>query len=68
MEITVNNKQEQLSAEGPVTVASLLDMKDIRHNGTAVSVNNHIVCHDCWNSHEIKDGDRIVIISAAFGG
>ena len=50
------------------TVQELLNHKGISRNGTAVSVNDRIVRHSAWESTILSEGDRVVIISAAFGG
>lgn len=67
MKITLNNISEQLPQEN-CTVLDLLNYKGINRNGTAVSVNDRIVRHSAWESTRLSEGDRVVIISAAFGG
>lgn len=67
MKITLNNISEQLPQEN-CTVQELLNHKGINRNGTAVSVNDRIVRHSAWESTRLSEGDRVVIISAAFGG
>lgn len=67
MKITLNNESIQLSNDD-FTVMELLNTKGISHNGTAVSVNDRIVRHAMWESTKLSEGDRVVIISAAFGG
>ncbi len=69
MEITLNNQPETIGdGEEEITISQLLAKKEINPNGTAIAVNDHLICHDCWDSHKLQDGDRIVMISAAFGG
>ncbi len=41
----------------------LLDAK-----GIAVAVNNNVVPKQNWNSHQIDEGDKILIIKASAGG
>lgn len=67
MKITVNNKEIDLPAD-EITIKSFLNMRDIPENGTAVSVNDNLVCHDCWESVTLREGDKVLIISAAYGG
>lgn len=67
MKITVNNKEMDLPAD-EITIKKFLSMREIPENGTAVSVNDSLVCHDCWESATLRDGDKVLIISAAFGG
>lgn len=51
-----------------MTVASMLEWKGVKPNGTAVSVNDRLIRHSAWADTTLADGDRVVIISAAFGG
>ena len=67
MILCINEKPEIIN-ENLLTVADLLSMKNINSGGTAVAVNNHLVTRNQWEQHELKDGDRITIISAAYGG
>ena len=67
MILCINEKPEIIN-ENLLTVADLLSMKNINSVGTAVAVNNHLVTRNQWEKHELKDGDRITIISAAYGG
>ena len=67
MKITVNNKEIDLPAD-EITIKKFLSTREIPENGTAVSVNDSLVCHDCWESSTLSDGDKVLIISAAFGG
>lgn len=66
MRIYVNNKPEDF--EEGLTLSGLLEKKGIKENGTAISVNDQLVCHGCWDERQLADGDRLIIISAAFGG
>lgn len=68
MEIILNNQPEIIGDGEEITISQLLEKKGISPNGTAIAVNDHLICHDCWESHTLQDGDRIVMISAAFGG
>lgn len=67
MKINLNNESVTLPHED-CTVIELLNTKGISHNGTAVSINDRIVRHALWESTKLSEGDRVVIISAAFGG
>lgn len=67
MKIFLNNAPVNLS--GPdVTLLALIQERGISRNGTAVSVNDRLIRQIDWETTKLKDGDRIVIISAAFGG
>lgn len=67
MNIILNNVPFQLPSVD-TTVLELLNSKGISHAGTAVSVNDKLVRHSEWDSTKLSEGDRVVIISAAFGG
>lgn len=67
MKIILNNQPVEI-ADQSINIQELLISKGMKTEGTAVSVNNRLVRHSDWGSCQIKDGDNIVIISAAFGG
>lgn len=50
------------------TVASLLKELNIPEKGTAVALNNRMVRRDDWAKHELAEGDKILLIKAAYGG
>lgn len=67
MNIYIN---DQLTEIDPIsiTVADLLKMRDVKTDGTAVAINNRLVRNLKWDSTILNEGDRVTIISAAFGG
>lgn len=67
MKIQINGKETLLENEG-MTIASLLDSKEIKQAGTAVAVNDELIARDTWETATFSDGDSVTIISAAFGG
>lgn len=67
MTIELNNKTFELPAECR-TIHDLVALKNIPQGGTAISVNDRLVRHADWASTELNDNDRVIIISAAFGG
>ncbi len=67
MKIIVNNRPEMLP-DSELTISEFIEMKGIKRGGTAISLNDNIVRQADWNNTYINDGDRVVIISAAFGG
>jgi thiamine biosynthesis protein ThiS len=67
MKIELNNEPVELN-DDTKTVAELLNDRGVKGGGTAVSVNNRIVRHGDWENTQLHDGDRVVVISAAFGG
>lgn len=67
MRVYVNDKSVELSEVLP-TVESLLQAENIPAKGTAIAVNGVFVPRDKWNSHGLKNEDRVMVISAAYGG
>ncbi len=70
MTVYVNEKRMTLyeSPESVPTVASLLQEMNIPEKGTAVALNNRIVRRDDWAKQELAEGDKILLIKAAYGG
>ena len=67
MRITINN--EQLDApSADMTVREIMAWRNIPDSGTAVAVNNRLVTRLQWDAVQIKEGDNLTLISAAFGG
>ena len=67
MQVLVNNKACELPAEA--TIAMMLDASGIAAvQGIALAVNSDVVSRDNWETHELKDNDKIMIIRATQGG
>ena len=66
MNILLNNEPEILF-EGS-TIKKLLKKKNIKNKYYAVEVNRKIIPKSDHETHVIKDGDRIEIITAIGGG
>ncbi len=67
MRVYVNDQPKML----PVTVeniADLLEHLSIKTAGTAVAVNGKIVRRENWPVSNLNEEDKIMIISAAYGG
>ncbi len=67
MTIIVNDEQYTTDSE-QLTIAELLDKKGISTKGTAVALNGKIAMRKDWETHNLKPGDSLVIINAAYGG
>jgi len=65
--ITINNTAETFNSE-TLTVAELVTIKNIPEKGTAIAVNGRIARKANWETTTLKDGDSIILISAAYGG
>lgn len=66
MEITVNG-QKRKSPDGQ-TVEKLMEEMQTSLQGTAVAINGKVAKRADWTNHILKDGDEILVISAAYGG
>ncbi len=66
MIITVNDTEKQV-ADG-ITLAELLVELQVPEKGTAVALNDKIARKDTWTQIALSPNDKILIISAAYGG
>tara|TARA_B100001057_G_scaffold439458_1_gene472654 strand:+ start:364 stop:564 length:201 start_codon:yes stop_codon:yes gene_type:complete len=66
MKILLNNSPETLF-DGS-TIKNLLEQKNIQNKYFAVEINRKIIPKSDHESHVIKDGDKIEIITAIGGG
>ena len=66
MNILLNNKPEKIF-DGS-TIKELLEIKNIKDKYYAVEINKRIIPKSDHETHVIKDGDRIEIITAIGGG
>lgn len=67
MRLFINSEIENIN-EPTISVADLLRIKNISSAGTAVAVNGALVTRGKWETVTLNDGDKINIISAAYGG
>ena len=51
-----------------MTIADLVKWKEIPSQGTAIAINNKLIKQENWKITNLKDQDRITIISASYGG
>lgn len=65
--IFINSKSEQIP-DNVDTVGKVLDHLRIKRQGTGIGLNNHLVAAKDWDNTQVKEGDRVMIISAAYGG
>ncbi len=66
MNILLNNKPETIF-DGS-TIKKLLEQKKIQDKYFAVEINRKIIPKSKHDSHVIKDGDKIEIVTAIGGG
>lgn len=67
MTITINGELITLKEE-TMTVEQLLRLRKVPQSGTAVAVNGKICRAENHPTSMLKDGDDVMIISAAYGG
>lgn len=51
-----------------MTLDDLANWKGIPSQGTALALNNKLIKQELWKVTNLKDGDQVTVISAAFGG
>ncbi|MEH1027595.1 sulfur carrier protein ThiS [Micromonospora profundi] len=66
MELTVNGAGR--SVAGGTSVADLVGDIAGQHRGVAVAVNGEVVPRTGWPATELRDGDRVEVLTAAQGG
>lgn len=67
MTIFLNNQERELSE--PSTVSALLQLLELAHSrGIAIAINNEVVPHDKWPTHQLQPNDRLTLIRATQGG
>lgn len=67
LQITVNNQPQKVQANA--TVTDVLVANHIKETkGVAVALNDLIIPKTLWNRHQVKQGDRMTIITATAGG
>ena len=64
MKVNVNNQPRDI-AEG-ATLADLL--KGIQEEGTATALNGRFISREARRAAILREGDEVVVISAAYGG
>ncbi|MEU0549352.1 sulfur carrier protein ThiS [Micromonospora sp. NPDC005979] len=66
MELTVNGAGR--SVPGGASVADLVHDVAPHQRGVAVAVNGEVVPRAGWPATELRDGDRVEVLTAAQGG
>jgi len=65
--IIVNNEEQEI--EENANIFLLLSVNNITElKGLAVAINNNVISKSEWQQHQLKQGDKITIISATAGG
>lgn len=66
MKIHINGKPQELT--GTCTVRELLSSQGLANTACAVEINRKVVPHREHAEREVRDGDRIEIVSLVGGG
>ena len=66
MKIYVNDKPVELPDNCSLT--EMLDAVGETKAGTAIAVNDAVVPAAKWDSLSLKEGDKVLLIKAAYGG
>lgn len=67
MKIYINSTLREIP-EYVHTVSELLEFLRIPKTGTGVGINNRLVVAREWDMTRLNDQDRVMIISATYGG
>lgn len=69
MTVELNKKSITVAeADGPATLAALLEQHGLGRAGQAVAVDNRVVARSAWASTPLRDGMKITVITAVCGG
>ena len=66
MTISVNSKEQTIAGE--CSVQTLLDQLGFTQKRVAVEVNQELVTKSQWPSVQLRDGDKVEIVSFVGGG
>ncbi len=67
MQIILNSQTHQVEEKTSIQIA-LNNWIGDKQKGIAVAVNETIVPKTCWDSYELKDNDKLLVIKATQGG
>ncbi|MCC8365688.1 sulfur carrier protein ThiS [Xenorhabdus sp. PB61.4] len=70
MNIIVNDQTITLDTptDNPMTVQQLLEHMQRTQSGTALAINQTIIPRSEWHTHQLSDGDNILLFQAIAGG
>lgn len=66
MKILLND--QPLTVDDGCTVADLAQLRALPSSGVAIAVNDLLVPRGKWSEQTLADGDKVTVISAAYGG
>ncbi len=65
MNIILNHKDQQIQS---ITIGALIEELSIDTKGVAIALNNKVIARNNWAETTLNEGDKVVIVSAVFGG
>lgn len=66
MKITLND--QPLELEQPLSVMALLEQLERHQPGSALAINQTIIPRTDWLTHQVQEGDDILLFQAIAGG
>ncbi|MDQ7044134.1 MAG: sulfur carrier protein ThiS [Sulfurimonas sp.] len=66
MNIIVNGQEKSFNEN--ITIEELLKVLELEGKVMAAAVNMDIVKQDSWNTHRLKDGDKLELLDFVGGG
>lgn len=67
MNIFVNNDPVTID-DSRSSISDLISFLELPDKGVAIGVNNKIVKAKDWTAFSLKEGDRVTVIKATYGG
>lgn len=64
----IYNDQPLTLPKDNMTLEELAEWKELPKQGTAIAVNDKLIKRDKWPVFNLKELDRVTVITAAFGG
>ena len=66
MNVILNGKK--IFLEKKLSLNDFLIMHNLKENNIVIEINRNIITKSLWHDYELKDNDKIEIITAAGGG
>ena len=68
-EISIEVNDNEVKASAGLNINQLCDHLSIhQRQGIALAINNEVIPKSNWENHTVKEGDKIIIITASQGG
>lgn len=67
MRVYINSKMQEIP-DSVDTIGKLIDHLGIPRQGTGIGLNNRLVTARDWDATTLSEDDRVMIISATYGG